>query len=120
MPDESIRIITDEIQNVSETSGEKAAWDIGSNWNIEVKTKALPKNAADVSISKLEQEMTRFMQDIDGLFSRAEKQADMKYMQLDEIELAVEINGEGQVSLFGAGAKIGGKQGITLRFKRRA
>jgi len=84
-----------------------------------VKTKALPQDSAEVSISKLEQEMSRFMQGIDGLFSRAEQQADMKYMQLDEIELAVEINGEGQVSLFGAGAKVGGKQGITLRFKRR-
>jgi hypothetical protein len=39
-------------------------------------------------------------------------------MQLDEIELSVEINGEGQVSLIGTGTKVGGKGAIKLKFKR--
>jgi hypothetical protein len=39
-------------------------------------------------------------------------------MHLDEIELSVEINGEGKVSLIGSGAKAGGKGAITLKFKR--
>nr|WP_281257084.1 hypothetical protein [Calothrix elsteri] len=40
-------------------------------------------------------------------------------MQLDEIELTVEINGEGQVKLLGNGIKAGGKGGIKLTFKRK-
>ncbi len=40
-------------------------------------------------------------------------------MRLDEVELSVEINGEGQVSLFGVGGKAGGKGGMTFKFKRK-
>ena len=40
-------------------------------------------------------------------------------MCLDEVELSVEINGEGQVSLFGVGGKAGGKGGMTFKFKRK-
>jgi hypothetical protein len=39
-------------------------------------------------------------------------------MQLDEIELSVEINGEGQMSILGTGGKAGGKGAIKLKFKR--
>jgi hypothetical protein len=38
-------------------------------------------------------------------------------MELDEIELSVEVNGEGQLSLLGSGSKLGGKGAITLKFK---
>ena len=38
---------------------------------------------------------------------------------LDEIELSVEINGEGKISLLGNGAKAGGKGAIKLKFKRQ-
>ena len=40
-------------------------------------------------------------------------------MQLDELELTVEINGEGQVSLLGTGGKVGTKGAIKLKFKRK-
>ena len=39
-------------------------------------------------------------------------------MQLNEVTLSVEINGEGQVSLVGTGGKLGNKGGITLKFTR--
>ncbi|MDJ0697752.1 hypothetical protein [Mastigocoleus sp. MO_188.B34] len=41
-------------------------------------------------------------------------------MQLDEVELSVEINGEGQISLFGiGGVKAGGRGAMTFTFKRK-
>ncbi|MEO0827439.1 MAG: hypothetical protein AAFW84_29740 [Cyanobacteria bacterium J06635_15] len=39
-------------------------------------------------------------------------------LQLDEVELSVEINAEGQVSLVGNGGKLGNTGGITLKFVR--
>ena len=40
-------------------------------------------------------------------------------MQLDEVELSVEINGEGEIGLLGmAGVKAGGKGAMTFKFKR--
>ncbi|NJL40783.1 MAG: hypothetical protein HC899_31635 [Leptolyngbyaceae cyanobacterium SM1_4_3] len=41
-------------------------------------------------------------------------------MELDEIELSVEVNGEGQLSLLGSGTKVGGSGALTLKFKRSA
>lgn len=39
-------------------------------------------------------------------------------LQLDEVELSVEINAEGQLSLVGNGGKLGNSGGITLKFVR--
>jgi len=39
-------------------------------------------------------------------------------MQLDEIELSVEISGEGEIKLMGTGGKAGSKGAIKLTFKR--
>jgi len=38
---------------------------------------------------------------------------------LDEIELSVEVNGEGKISILGNGAQAGGKGAINLKFKRQ-
>jgi hypothetical protein len=39
-------------------------------------------------------------------------------LQLNEVELSVEINAEGQLSLVGNGGKLGNTGGITLKFVR--
>lgn len=39
-------------------------------------------------------------------------------LQLDEVQLSVEINAEGNVSLLGSGGKVGSKGGMTLKFVR--
>ncbi len=40
--------------------------------------------------------------------------------QLDEIELTIEISGEGEIKLWGVGGgKAGGKGAIALKFKRK-
>ncbi len=75
-------------------------------------------DAVKVSADKLEQNMTSFLQVVGRLFSRAEQQANSQ-MQLEEIELSVEINGEGEVKLIGSGVKASGKGAIKLTFKRQ-
>ena len=71
-----------------------------------------------VEVSKLKQEMKEFLQAMKEMLDEAE--APNSKMQLDEVELSVEINGEGQISLFGiGGGKAGGKGGMTFKFKRK-
>jgi hypothetical protein len=38
---------------------------------------------------------------------------------LEEIELTVEVNAEGQLGILGNGGKAGGKGGIKLKFTRK-
>ncbi|BAY20365.1 hypothetical protein NIES2100_01060 [Calothrix sp. NIES-2100] len=71
-----------------------------------------------VEVTKLKQEMKGFLQAMREMLDEAEEPNSK--MQLDEVELSVEINGEGQVSLFGlGGGKAGGKGAMTFKFKRK-
>ena len=77
------------------------------------------QTAVKISVQKLEQEMANFLSMVNQLFNQAEQQANKKSgIQLDEIELSVEISGEGEVKLIGTGAKAAGKGAIKLKFKR--
>lgn len=71
-----------------------------------------------VEVTKLKQEMRGFLQAMREMLDEAEQPKSK--MQLDEVELSVEVNGEGQISLFGiGGGKAGGKGAMTFKFKRQ-
>ena len=70
-----------------------------------------------VELDKLKREMQGFLQAMREMLDEADPPESK--MQLDEVELSVEINGEGKVSLFGVGGKAGGKGGMTFKFKRK-
>ncbi|MEM8674513.1 MAG: hypothetical protein AAGF83_11650 [Cyanobacteria bacterium P01_G01_bin.67] len=70
-----------------------------------------------VEVERLKQEMKGFLQAMREMLDEADPPESK--MRLDEVELSVEINGEGQVSLFGVGGKAGGKGGMTFKFKRK-
>ena len=74
-------------------------------------------NRKSVDVDKLKREMKGFLQVMREMLDEADP-PDSK-MQLDEVELSVEINGEGQISLFGVGGKAGGQGGMTFKFKRK-
>jgi hypothetical protein len=124
----SIWIITDDIPEILPPDGRKGGNNrTGGSWDDDTKTPDTKKgleNAVQVDAEKLEQEMSRFLLVVDKVFTSAEQQTQGKPgaksgIQLDEIELTVEINGEGQVKLLGNGIKAGGKGGIKLTFKRK-
>lgn len=73
-----------------------------------------------VPIEKFKEEMEDFVRNLGDIISSAEHQLEQQRtsMCLDEIELSVEVNAEGQIGLLGVGSKAGGKGAITLRFKR--
>jgi hypothetical protein len=120
-PTDSIWIVTDDTPQISIPEGVRGVIPRGGDWGEE--TRETTKGTADavkVSTEKLEQEMTHFLQVVGRLFNRAEQQAKINSgMQLDEIELSVEISGEGEVKLIGTGAKASGKGAIKLTFKRQ-
>jgi hypothetical protein len=70
-----------------------------------------------LEVNQLKLQMKGFLQAMREMLDEADA-PDAK-LQLDEVEVAVEINGEGQFSLLGVGGKAGGKGSMTFKFKRK-
>ena len=68
-----------------------------------------------ISADKVKAQMQSMVAIVNDLFEQA---APRPGLQLNEVELSVEINAEGKVSLIGSGGKFGSKGGITLKFVR--
>lgn len=113
MSDEPIWIVTREDPLDDAADGEK-------RWGKDLIEKALTLKLQPVDPEKLKQEWNRTMNFVGQLIQQAEQQAGGEFgMQLDEVTLAVEINGKGQVNLLGAcSSEANGKGAITLKFKR--
>ena len=112
-----IWIITDETPIDEEVGGGKDAVDIGADYDQPEEKNKSGKKRTLVKAEDLKQQMAEFLDIMEDVFDKAQKPK--AKMQLDEIQLSVEINGEGQVSLFGTGGKAGGKGAINLKFKRQ-
>jgi hypothetical protein len=122
--EEIIWVVTDDTPQIAVPDGAKDGSGIRGNWADETGTETSGRKGVvkgvPVRVQKLEQEMTRFVQVVGRLFDHVQQQANGNSgMQLDEIELSVEISGEGEVKLLGNGGKVGGKGAITLKFKRQ-
>jgi hypothetical protein len=105
MSEEMIWIVTEDANQVSDTQRSYR--------------ESVQERGVKVSVSELEKKMSSFLRSINRLFHQAEQQTtDSSKIQLDEIELSVEISGEGEVKLIGTGGKAGGKGAIKLKFKR--
>ncbi|MBO3459924.1 hypothetical protein G7B40_040055 [Aetokthonos hydrillicola Thurmond2011] len=130
----TIWIITEEASEASTTtretstfSGERGIDDIGGRLGNETTEEIILSKKKDeivitrrrpVAVDKLKQEMKGFLQAMREMLDEADD-PDSK-IQLDAVELSVEINGEGQISLFGVGGgKAGGKGAMTFKFKRK-
>ena len=110
--EETIWIVTDDTLEVP-VEGKRG-------WGEEVQQRVLA--ARKISVTELETRMGHFLGVVNRLFSRAEAEAaqvpTMKpKMQLEEIELAIEITGGGEIKLI-AGGKAEAKGAIKLKFKR--
>ncbi len=130
----TIWIVTEETSEVStstnETSttrgGVRGGGDIGGRIGGEITEEIVVRKKENeivitkrkpVEVAQLKQEMQGFLQAMREMLDEVDE-VNTK-IQLDEVELSVEINGEGKVSLFGVGGKVGGKGGMTFKFKRK-
>lgn len=113
MPEQEVWIITRDDSEGNSTDGAK-----GFGKDFVAKVSALRTKAIDPE--KLKQEWSRTMQVVGQLIQQAETEAGGNFgMQLDEVTLAVEVNGKGQVALLGVcSSEASGKGAITLKFKR--
>ncbi|MBD2203806.1 hypothetical protein H6G33_21640 [Calothrix sp. FACHB-1219] len=123
-PADSIWIVTDDTPQIAIPDNNQGGNFRGINRSDETRETTGSKGVTDavpVSAQKLEQEMTKFLGVVGRLFNQAEQHTQVKSgMQLEEIELSIEISGEGEVKLIGSGAKASGKGAIKLTFKRQA
>ncbi len=96
---------------VTEPDGAKG----GNPWARGTTEKAMKD--VELSVEKLEAEMSKLLNMTEKIFTSAQQQP-KSGLQLEEIELAVEINGSGQIKLVGSGGTAGAKGAIKLKFKR--
>ncbi|MBW4471567.1 MAG: hypothetical protein KME45_14340 [Stenomitos rutilans HA7619-LM2] len=112
MPEDYILIVTDETDGVSvPIEGQRG-------WGEEVRNRIASLKEVRLPVAQLEQNMNQFLQLIGRLFKQVDQQIGAESdMKLDEVELSVEISGEGEVKLV-AGGKAAGKGAIKLKFTR--
>jgi hypothetical protein len=118
MPEDVIWVVTNEEPQPTIPEGDRGGG-IAKNPLDSVRTIApLARPGMPVRVEQLEQGMTDFLRVMGRVISHAKQRAgELAGMELDEIELSVEVNGEGQLSLLGSGGKMGGKGAMMLRFK---
>ena len=115
-PGNIIYITTGETLETSTTEeGSRGGFDIGGM--LGGKTGPVQRlNRHPVYIDKLKQEIRTFV----TAFEQCLEEADLasEKIRLDEVEVAVEVSTEGELSIFGIGGKAGAKSSLTFKFKR--
>lgn len=118
MPEDIIYIVTDDPAQVIVPDGSRDGRTVRNPYEESVPPTPMTPRGIPVNVEKLEQGVTDFLQLMGRVFRHAKQSAtELGDMELDEIELSVEVNGEGQLSLLGNGAKVGSKGAMTLKFK---
>jgi hypothetical protein len=124
MTDDVIWIVTEVEPGISDSGSDSGTSRDGGrtrNPYLEQPSRSGGVQRVPLNAAKLEQGMTEFLGVVGRVFRHAQvRTAELAGMELDEIELSVEINGEGQLSLLGSGGKVGGKGAMTLKFKMAA
>ncbi len=117
MEEKKIWIIADE--TASEISGARNSIDTGASYDNdwpEESTESSRKRF-QVKAEDLKREMSEFLKVIEDVFDQTDRET--SNVKLKEIELSVEINGEGQINLLGIGGKAGSKGAIKLKLVRK-
>lgn len=110
MAEEYIWVVTDE-EEAEPIDGQRG-------WQDEVRKRVAGLKQVKLPVADLEQNMGQFLRLVGRLFRQVDQEISPESgMKLDEVELSVEISGEGEVKLV-AGGKAAGKGAIRLKFKR--
>ncbi|MEM9155060.1 MAG: hypothetical protein AAGB13_08475 [Cyanobacteria bacterium P01_F01_bin.33] len=101
--------------------GSRSSADTGASWDSVTNLPAsiqrfTNRKRIPLDAKLLKEQMTGLLAVVGDLFEQAAQQSTM---QLEELQLSVEIDGEGQVNLVGNGAKLGNSGGITMTFKAK-
>ena len=120
--DDELWIVTASPANVTESqpTGQKGVTRDFNPYNNPTKAVSGEEvQASRVKAETLAVQMSQFVRIIGRVFATAQQQIDpLAGLQLDEIKLAVEISGKGEIKLLGTGIETSGKGAIELKFKR--
>lgn len=114
--------IVTEVETTTETvevrRGERGSDDVGGQFSPRRtidQVKTTMRQRVPLDAGALKTQMQGLLQVVGDVFDQASQQTELR---LDEIELAVEINAQGQVSVLGSGGSLSDKGAIKLKFKR--
>ena len=110
---------TDVVEEQAARDGSRSGVDIGGGFGfsgvVETLRSISHRKRVPLDAQALKSQMEGMLAIVNDLFSQSDTQTGLR---LDEVELSVEINAEGQLSLVGNGSKLGNKGGIILKFTR--
>ncbi len=123
MTDDNTLWVVTEAEVVEETveiEGRRSGGDTGGGFGptrrvFEAAQTIAQRKRVPLDARALKAQMQGMLTVVNELFDQASSRTGL---QLNEVELSVEINAEGQISLVGNGGKLGNKGGITLKFVR--
>jgi hypothetical protein len=112
-------VLTETEAEVSaEKEGQRSGGDRGGGFGLPIPGMAdsIPRRQrVSLDAQALQAQMTSLLAVVNDLFTQADLTTGL---QLQEVELSVDINAEGQISLVGNGGKLGNQGGIKLRLTR--
>lgn len=100
------------------TPGQRSSDDIGGGYGSPQRTEKVTRvvrQRVPLDAIALKTRMNGLLAVVSEVFDQASQQSGL---QLEEVELSVEINAQGQVSLLGNGGSLSDKGAIKLKFKR--
>ena len=113
-----IWIVTEEVTETTPEEGSKSTrHSYNDPYADAQQLRTTNRQRTRITSADLKNNMSEFLEVVEEAFETAEKPKSQ--MRLEELELSIEINAEGQVSLLGNGSKAGAKGAITLKFKRK-
>jgi hypothetical protein len=113
--------LTTEVETTQTTEvvrGGRSGGDIGGGYvqpSVTDQVKTIVRQRVPLDAVALKTQMNGLLQVVGEVFDQANQNSDLK---LDEVELSVEINAQGQVSILGNGGSLSNKGAIKLKFKR--
>jgi len=109
-----IWIVTETTTAVEEGKG---GLDIGADYGGQPRDDRASRQRSYITAEELKQNLEEFIEVVEVSFDRAE--SSQSKLQLEEIELSIEISGNGKVSLLGIGGEAAAKGAVKLKFKRK-
>ena len=112
---------TDDVVEAEEVTGGRDANSKPNPYDsVDSQSVKWARRGVAVSAEKLQQGMVDFVSVIGKVLQQTTAQTgELTGLELNEIEIQVEVNGEGQLSLLGSGGKAGMKGAMTLKFKTK-
>src|SRR5262245_44757793 len=107
-----VRVITDAAPILGGEDGARSGDDVGGGFGV--RSDGGIFRLVNLSADGLRDQVTNLLDVVQYVFDQSLSKSTLA---LDEVELSVEINSEGQISILGTGGKAGGRGAIRLLFK---